>query len=142
MSEQKKMDEQDFQNYQRVLSGHTSSSLTIMGFTLTFLAAGFAGIFTIASTEKVNKDFWNMGLGIIMLVIMLILSAVWLREKALGAQAVKDLRKAKIVFPETPDWEGSTASMWRFVFLASVIFWTVFTAFSMRALVAACGNAG
>lgn len=126
------MPNRDFENFQRVLSGHSSSSLTIMGLTLTFLAAGFAGIYSIATTNsRINSDLWMVRLGIIMLMIMGILFVVWLREHALGAQAVAGLRKAGVKFPETPCWNGVTAKMWTFVFIVSILFWAVFIGFAL-----------
>jgi cytochrome c biogenesis protein CcdA len=130
------LSQKDLDNYQRILAGNSSSTLTIMGFTLTFLVTGFGGIFAISTTQsEIQKPWWHLWLSLLMLIIMLILFVVWLREHALGAQAIRDLN-GKVRFPETGCWKGVTSRMWKTVYVFSILFWAAFSGYSLNNIVA------
>lgn len=120
------MNQQDFENLQRILAGHAPASLTIMGLTLTFAATGLAGAFAVATSTGINKGQWNTGLGFVMALIMGILWMVWSREHALGKQALDALETGGIVFPKTNSWKGATAKMWHAVFVVNTVGWALF----------------
>jgi len=123
-----KMNPQDFENYQRILSSYPATSLTVTGLFLTFSASAFGGIFAIAVSDLglEQKWSWLLALGLLILFITIALFIIWYREHKLKDQAVEDLKSVGIKFPETKRWTGLTTNMLMTLFLFATICWLMF----------------
>jgi hypothetical protein len=119
------MNDRDFHNYQRVLSGYPPVSFTLLGFHLTATIAGLAGLFTLMQSQMLfpQKAFWVSALAVLLAFVTLMLWLMWFREHKLKDQAVKDLRNEGIRFPVTLAWTGVVTIMHGLFYLFGFVLW-------------------
>jgi hypothetical protein len=67
--------------------------------------------------------FWVSALAILAAFVTLMLWLVWFREHTLKVQAVEDLRKEGLRFPETPGWTRVVTVMHSVFYLFGVVLW-------------------
>lgn len=117
------MNDRDFNNYQRILTGYPPVSFALLGFHLTGTIAGLAGLFTLAQSQPSIKVYWVPALCVLLAFVTLMLGLMWIREHALKDQAVQELRDAGVRFPETAAWTGLVTSMHKLFYVLSFLFW-------------------
>ncbi len=133
IEDKNKFNDRDFQNYQRILTGHPATVLTIMGLSLTLTAGAFGGIFVIATknfNNNLEKWLWLLGLGFLILIATFILYKAWFREHILFKQTIEDLKKEGIKFPNTAIWRGVTFKCIRFIYRIMILIWVILIIFS------------
>ncbi len=120
------MQDRDFNNYQRILSGYPPLSFTLLGFHLTVTIAGLAGLFALTQSHMPSqqKAFWVPALAVLVAFVTLMLWLMWFREHTLKDQAVLDLRKEGVRFPVTPAWTGVVTAMHTIFYLLGVVLWS------------------
>lgn len=117
-----------FQNCQRILEGYPATSFTLVGFTLTLLSAGGAGLFIVVEQCSGERQwFWILLLSILMLVAVIMLGVVWYREHKLKNATIEYLKlefNNTIGFPkEERCIQGWTRWMWKYLFILGGVFW-------------------
>jgi hypothetical protein len=119
------MKDSDFNNYQRILSGYPPLSFTLLGFHLTVTITGLAGLFALMQSRMPPQQiaFWVSALAILAAFVTLMLWLMWFREHTLKDQAVEDLHKDGLRFPETPAWTGVVTAMHTTFYLFGVVLW-------------------
>lgn len=119
------MNDKDFDNYQRILSGYPPVSFTLLGFHLTATIAGLAGLFTLMHSQMLSpqKVFWVSALSLLLAFVTLMLWLMWFREHRLKDQAVEDLRKEGIRFPVTLAWTGVVTIMHGLFYFFGLALW-------------------
>jgi len=124
------MNDKDFNNYQRILSGYPPLSFTLLGFHLTATIAGLAGLFTLMQSQMSSpqKVFWVSALSLLLAFVTLMFWLMWFREHRLKDQAVDDLRKEGIRFPVTLAWTGVVTIMHGLFYFFGFSLWVAIAA--------------
>lgn len=123
------MNDKDFDNYQRILSGYPRVSFTLLGFHLTTTITGLAGLFALMQSQMLSpqKVFWASALSVLLAFVTLMFWLMWFREHKLKDKAVEELRNEGVRFPTTLAWTGVVTIMHGLFYFFGLTFWVSFT---------------
>ena len=127
-----KMDQQDFENIQRILASATDYQNENINWTLAIQTAGFAGLYA------VHKDshFYTAFLSILMIYISWNLYSAWEREHDLAEKSIFSLEQNGIAFPPiSPEWKGETSKKRRALHRHSMYVWLLFLSISFISII-------
>ncbi|BAV33441.1 hypothetical protein SCL_1128 [Sulfuricaulis limicola] len=119
------MQDRDFYNYQRILSGYPSISFMLLGFHITVTIAGLAGLFVLMRSDIPPQQIisWVTVLAFLITFVTVMLWLMWFREHILKDQVVTELLKEKVRFPETTAWNGVVTAMHTGFYMLGIVFW-------------------